>query len=80
MTQVLRGAPRMIPPMVPVVSKSAAKEPAARSGHGRNRGIMRFSFARSRLTEAFAADMETARRILAGFAVNGTSVPGSRPP
>ena len=33
MTQGLRGAPRMIPPMVLVVSKSAAKEPAARSGH-----------------------------------------------
>ena len=61
MTQVLRGAPRMIPPMVPVVSKSAAKEPAARSGHGQNRGIMRFSLARSRLTEAFAADMDIPR-------------------
>jgi len=33
MTQGLHGAPSMISPMVPVVSKSDTKEPAARSGH-----------------------------------------------
>ena len=42
MTQGLRGAPSMISPMMPVVSKSETKELAHSSHRQQNRGIMRF--------------------------------------
>ena len=47
--------------MVPVVSKSVTKEPATRSSHWKNRGIMRLCSVDARLPRAFVTDLDIPR-------------------
>ena len=47
--------------MVPVVSKSVTKEPAARPGRWQNRGIMRLCSVDARLPRAFVTDLDIPR-------------------